>query len=292
MFKTFFKKKIKFILPDILYSFFINIDIISLQKTKPEYFIDDYEISSVYGCFPFSIWSLEPNKKYISEQNLKKYIGFYKKSGISINYLFDVENITCEELNDTFSNLLLKLAHDRKNSVIVKSDLLIKYIKKNYPKYKIIKYDSQFISDDFLNHLKIWNKRNINVVLNSLCPLNCEYRDFHNKYSEAEKKNFSACEKIFPCPLQASTNFYSAQKNSNFVDKSKLADLIKKGYRNFVISDNKILANTMVKYSSFDIIESYVYYLIKPQYATIVKNILINNYLKREKKYGTKNEKE
>lgn len=290
MFKSFFKKKIKFVLPDILYSFFINIDILNLQKTKPEYFIDDYEISSVYGCFPYSVWALGNDKKYLSEQNIKKYISLYQKFGISISYLFDCENITKEELSDTFSNLLLKLAHDKKNSVIVKSDLLANYIKKNYPKYKIIKLDKHFISRDFSKLLGIWSKRNINVILNSLCPLNCEYYDVHNKYLEAEKKNFAPCEHFFPCPLKADVNFYSEQKNSNFIDKEKLEKLIKKGYRTFVISDNKKMANTMVNYSYFDIIESYVYYLVKPEYATIVKSFLINNHLKREKKYGRKNE--
>lgn len=288
MFKNLFKKEINFILPDILNSFFINIDIINLQKTKPEYFIDDYKISSVYGCFPYSIWSLNTDKKYISEKNIKKYIQIYNKYNISINYLFDAENITEEELNDTFSNLLLKLAHDKNNSIIAKSDLLINYIKKKYPKYKIIKYDNQFISKNYSDLLKIKNKKNTNIILNSLCPLNCQYYDSHSKYLEAEKKNYSENEKLFPCPLLANTNFYSAQKNDNFIDKEKLQKLIKANYSNFVITDNKKLSNTMLKYSRFDIIESYVYYLIKPQYATIVKNLLIKNHLKREEKYGRK----
>ena len=50
-------KKIKFHIPDFVYHRNLNLSLIDYLKEKPEYFYDNIEIASVYGCFPPGIWN-------------------------------------------------------------------------------------------------------------------------------------------------------------------------------------------------------------------------------------------
>ncbi len=276
-------KKINFILPNMIECFFINRLFILLQKNSSTYFNENYIISGVTGTIDYSIWNTHRTSKYINFSSFETIYDFYNKNKISINFLFENEQIGNDDLYDTFSNLVLKYAHNKKNSVTAFSKLLIKYIEKKYPKYKIVEQKKA-------NDIK--KSKDDCVLLNPVCPINCKFYDIHKKYLDNEQKNFYAPSKIFICPLKKSTSFYDLQTNPNFISKEEIQNYTKQGFCNFKIDANYICNNTSINYSMFDIIESYIYYLIKPEYQDIVRNTAIKEYIKTLQRRSLKSKNE
>ena len=49
--------KAKFHIPDIWVHKDLNLYLIDMIKNHPEFFYDDIEIASCYGCFPSALWN-------------------------------------------------------------------------------------------------------------------------------------------------------------------------------------------------------------------------------------------
>lgn len=264
------KKEVKFTISGLLQCFFINRLFLILMKKAPEYFKEGYRITTVSGSFPYSIWSRYREIKYINVSTISTIIKFYNSINISVNLNFENSQIKEEDLKDTFSNLILNIAHNEKNSLICASKLLENYIRENYPLFKIINNDDT-------------------ITLNPLCDTNCKYYHIHREYLDKEQINFYKKSKLFLCPLNPDLCFYDLQKNKNFISNEKLEDYIKKGFYNFKIEENLISKNVDIDYSIYDIIESYVYYLIKPEQFNNVRNYILKEYVKFLKKGAEKN---
>ena len=232
---------------------------------------------------------------YLTTHDIETTINLYEKHNIFINYIFDNSNVTKDDLSDRFSNLMLNLAHKKGNGVYVKSDILFDYIKNKYPLYKIIKivsasdFDKKNIAIDpkYNNTFKAYKikyKNNTYITLNSLCPNTCKHYDEHRKYIEQEQSNYYAFSNIYLCPLNRNLNFYDLSKNSNFISEFDLNEYIKSGFRKFRIHFPYIAKCIDINYSLYDTIESYVYYLIKPEFKEEIRHLIIKKF-SREKKW-------
>ena len=51
--------KAKFHIPDIWVHKDLNLYLIDMIKNHPEFFYDDIEIASCYGCFPSALWNVQ-----------------------------------------------------------------------------------------------------------------------------------------------------------------------------------------------------------------------------------------
>ena len=71
----------------------------------------------------------------------------FNKRGIPCRYTFSNPMIKEEHLKDEFCNWCLKVADNGLNEVIVMSPILEDYIRKNYPKYKIVSSTCKQIED-------------------------------------------------------------------------------------------------------------------------------------------------
>lgn len=286
-------------LSDLFYSFFINTILIKLQQKFPEFYTKNFKISSVQGIFPYSIWNIDLDKKYASIQSIKNIIKIYNSNNISINYLFDVKNITKEMLNDSFSNLILQQANNTENIVTLYSDTLANYIADKYPKYSIIKIaePKDFNKKNIQINEKYNNTFNIEsitykdsafIVLNPVCPYSCPLYDLHHKYREKENINYYTQKKHFPCILNNDFNMNEIKKNKNFISNSMLKKYINTGFKNYIIKVPSIIKETNIQYSDVDIISNYIYYLIKEEYRQTVLKIILNKLQKQKEKYSNK----
>ena len=271
-----FDKKIKFSLPNFLKFAFLNEFFILLQESRKDVFNDNFEITAVEGCFPYSIWSLEKDKKYANKLEIENIINCYSTHNIGINYVFDNDCLSKDDLSDNFSNIILKCAHKNGNGVLVKSKILYDYIKKNYPLYNLIKivspedfnkkniaisdkYNNQFDSSD------IKHKESTYITLNPLCDSKCKKYDEHRILFGKQQTNYSDVSNSYLCPLKKDTNFYDLTGNTNFVSFGRMTEYINDGFENFRISYPSYAKSIDIQYSIFDAIESYIYYLIKPE---------------------------
>ena len=285
--------KINIIISNMIECFFVNRFFILLQKTNPNYFNENYVISSVTGSLNYSIWNLNRKEKYINFSTFQILYNFYRENDISINFVFENPNINEEEVYDNFSNLALSYAHEDGNSISLYSNVLENYIKNNYPSYKIFKITSpenkenKYIEIDSRYNStinKVENKQKTIITLNPICPPDCKLYDIHREYLSQEQKNFYAPSKFFICPLKSSTCFYDLEKNPNFISNEEIKKYIENGFYTFRINANYIIRNTIINYSMIDIIESYVYYLIKPNFQNEIRHKAIEEYIKSLKK--------
>jgi collagenase-like PrtC family protease len=69
---------------------------------------------------------------------MESLIRSYNDRGIGIRYTYSNLLITKKHLNDKRANLTLELAHNSMNAVITGNPLVEEYVRKHYPKFKII----------------------------------------------------------------------------------------------------------------------------------------------------------
>lgn len=291
MLTDFLKKKInvQISLPNFHNQVFLNLCFITLQENNKTVFKNGFQITAAEGCFPYSIWSLDRDRRYITAHDVETTLDLYAKHGISVNYIFDNDCISKDDLSDRFSNMLLELAHKSGNGVYVKSDLLYDYIKQNFPVYKLIKIADKddFDKKDILIESKYNNffkkddvkfKENAYITLNPICPADCRHYDEHRTYIANEQLNFYGISDIYVCPLKRDFNFFDLKCNSNFISEEMMKDYIKAGFHNFRIDFPSIEKCIDVSYGIYDTIESYIYYLIKPEYKDEIRHLIIKKF--------------
>ncbi len=114
-------------------------------------------ISSLYGTFPNVIfnggrtlvhyhsnileereWFRNKNYLWYDPQGMESLVRMYNEKGIGIRYTYSNSLITRKHLNDTRANLTLEIAHNPQNAVITGNPVIESYVRKHYPKFKII----------------------------------------------------------------------------------------------------------------------------------------------------------
>lgn len=278
---------INFALPGLYSLFPLNKAFISVIESNRHALKDETKIASVYGCFPPAIWNGGRRVSgFCSVERVQQEIEFFNSRNISCRYTFTNTEITEDHLRDQYCNLLLEIADDKRNGVIVYSNILENYIRVNYPSYEIISSTTKCIQDfdefekecqhpyDFvvldynLNHDKRLETtrypEKVEILVNAYCKDCCKERFLHYRaLSESqikctEKSNFHAC----PFSIDS---FYTVMENRNsFVTSKEIFGFFYPiGIKNFKIEGR---TNTV-----YDVLESYVYYLVKDEYKNMVR---------------------
>ena len=126
-------KKIYWHLPGFCYFYKMNTRLIQLMKQYPEKFRERYEIGSVYGTFPGAIWNGgRAVFGIISKSNIKQVLDNYNNLGVPVRFTWTNSLIEEKHLNDTYCNLIMELANNGKNQVLVNREVLGDYLKEKY----------------------------------------------------------------------------------------------------------------------------------------------------------------
>lgn len=296
--------EVKFYLPGLRRTYPLNVTFIRLFRECPEYFREGVQIGACYGEFPPSLWNggrcSRPDmcdEKFIN-MCIEKMNGW----GIPIRYTYTNMLLEEEDLLDPYCNYCLKAAHNGMNGVILVSPLLEEYIRKNYPKMKIIsstckgikgiegvneelKKDYEMVVLDYnMNNRfeeleKITDKSRCEILVNSLCAPNCPARATHYKHiSENQKtivKNFYRPKgQVVPLATwdykgcRVGKNIYSIQDYCTYVSPEDIWEkYVPMGFSNF-----KLEGRTE---HLFNIIELYCHYMIKPEFQGKVRFALL-----------------
>ncbi len=116
-----------------------------------------FVISSLYGTFPNVIWNggrtlmqsysnITNEREWYKTRNylwydpdgMESLVKSYNDKGIGIRYTYSNTLITKKDLSDKRANLTLEVAHNSMNAVITGNPLIEEYVRKHYPKFKII----------------------------------------------------------------------------------------------------------------------------------------------------------
>lgn len=299
--------KAKFHIPDIWVHKDINLYLIDLIKAHPEYFYDDIEIASCYGSFPSALWNGgRALNGYASRPQIEQTIKAFNDRNVPIRYTFTNPTLVEKDMNDVYCNMLCKLAENGFNELIVNKPFLEEYVRQHYPKFPLVSSTVKQIEDfdqlmeEFKKDYKLvvldynWNndfekleripqeyRSRVEILINPYCTPHCKRRKQHYEVLGECQRGFSkqtTMEKMglarnnpligsgadkFNCP-NTNYNFYQVTHYSTFVSNTDIyGRYLQMGYNNFKI-EGRVLSRP-------NVVESYVYYLVKPEYRDRVR---------------------
>lgn len=301
---------LKFHLPDFAVHYHFNRVFVAMLQNCPEYFHDGLEIASFYGTFPQSLWNGGRTLTGTCEKNyVKAVVRDFDKLHIPLRFTFTNPVITEEHLDDDFCNFILRTADNGINGVIVVSPILEEYIRTKYPRYKITSstckritdidklndetgknYDIVVIDYDFNNKFdmleKVQNKEICEILVNACCRPNCPNRVEHYReigYSQIafcdylkskpkkpfDPKDYNLKISNMSCPYM-DYDFVDVQQHSTHITPQAILEkYVPMGFNQF-----KIEGRTA---TIFNLIEYYLYYLVKPEMRDKARLALYSN---------------
>ena len=125
--------KINFILPGLYELSDLNFNFLNLFFKHREYFLDNVNISAVYGNFQFCIWDggrIFSNYKHTDAETIEKIKSIYNKDfNVPVRLVCTNTELNEYDCYDRFSNTILTLCENDINEIVVNSPILEKYIK-------------------------------------------------------------------------------------------------------------------------------------------------------------------
>ena len=235
-----------------------------LFYTHREYFYDWCEIGSVYGAPEDCLWG--GGRVEAGEADPEGVFTLTQEYGISARLTFSNSLLREEHLADQRCNklcVLFEQSAGKKNGVIVCSDLLLDYLKKNYPGLyfvssttkvltefqeclrEIQRKDFRYVVPDFrLNKvLDKWNtlsegqKDKVEFLCNECCWFGC--RDRKRCYEDVSRKNLGEDGEEHRCTApnaKEGYRFSKAMTNPGFISVDDIKNIyLPMGFTNFKI---------------------------------------------------------
>lgn len=295
--------KARFHLPDFVRRYRFNLVFADFLADNPEYFREGVEIASVYGTFPQSIWNGGRTQDGFCEKPfIKSVLKAYNDRGIPLRFTFTNPMLEKKHLSDEFCNMVMHLADNGLNEVIVLSPILEEYIRENYPNYKITSSTCKRITDgdallqevekdyhivviDYdLNHdfellERIPDKKKCELLVNACCNPACPTRSEHYRAIGIQQIAYANhVKKYRGMPFNNKKLQEEHPELKQFLacpcQDKMLFDII--GLKNHISPDE--IWNTYIpmgfeqfkiegrSFDMFNLIEHYMYYMVKPEY--------------------------
>lgn len=282
----------------------LNLLLVALMRNEPELFFPNIDIGSVYDSFPSAAWNggrIMIGPQFNTEQIAATYRAF-NELGVPLRHTFTNCALEESDIYDRYCNGIMTLGHDGFNQVLVNSPILEKYIREKYPKYPVISSTTKrlveiedlnkeledpdyfmVVLDYVLNRdphiFTLTNKERLEILINAYCCDNCAKRAAHYKYmSKFQLANLSRDPSVatgdpeFICPHIAEDFYTVITTRSSAIKVEELYGFYyQMGFRNF-----KIEGRTN---NPADVLESYVYYLVKPECRGHVRLLLMRQFL-------------
>ena len=258
-----------------------------------EYFYDDVEIGSIYGVSSDCIWS--GGRVGGGEVSSKDVIDLMNQYNIPSRLTLSNALLTNQHLNDLKSN---KLVEDFMNTniltgIIIHSDLLLEYLKENYPGYYYISSTTKVITNkdeileeirnndykyvvldyrynhnlEFLNRLNDQEKEKIELLCNECCDIRCNERKACYENVSHINLGHHVLEHVCPYTDKDGYKFSDAMKNPSFISRGDIQDVyLPMGINQFKIEGRGL--GTAI------LLEFILYYLVKPEYHLILREAI------------------
>ncbi|MCQ2536891.1 MAG: hypothetical protein MJ124_00680 [Lachnospiraceae bacterium] len=274
-------------LPGFAYFAVLNQVIINLMNDYPSKFREGYKVGSVYGTFPGAIWN-GGRAVYgtTSKQDMERLIKAYNARKVPVRFTWTNSLLEEKHVYDTYCNLIMDIANNGMNQVLVNRPCLEEYIRKNYPNYKLISSTTKRVTDleslleevkkdyylvvlDYdLNHneevLKALEPEagRIEILVNEICFPNCPKRAEHYRSESRSQLDFEL-RTDFKCPNKNGLRVFSeCAKRPSFISNEEIQSYVDRGFTNFKIV-GRGLPPQFVK-------DSYLYYLVKDEYRDFI----------------------
>ena len=295
------REKAYFHLPGLFEFYELYRMFLPLFREHREYFYDWCEIGSIYGAPADCIWG--GGRAGFGENDPEEVLELMQEYGISARLTFSNSLLRQEHLSDRKCNALCRLFErnrEPRNGVIIYSELLLKYLKEQYPglyfvssttkvltdftqfEEEIWRKDFRYVVPDFrlnkefeqLNNLPQPQKDKVEFLCNECCWFGC--KDRKRCYENVSRKNLGETCPDHRCAApgaQEGYRFSKAMDNPGFIGIQDIQNIyLPMGFSNFKIEGRGL--------GSALILEFLLYYMTKPEYQLRVREeIYLNNML-------------
>lgn len=295
------KKTAYYHLPGLFEFYELYCMFLPLFREHREYFYDWCEIGSIYGAPADCIWS--GGRVEFGEQEPREVLALLQEYGISARLTFSNSLLEKDHLLDKRCNDLCALfekSGEIQNGVIVHSDLLLDYLKTNYPELylvssttKVLTEFQQLLSEvereEFLyvvpdfrlnkafdkwNTLSEAQKHKVEFLCNECCWFGCKDRKRCYEAVSSKVLGENAFEHHCTAPdAEDGYRFSKAMTNPGFIGVEDIQNIyLPMGFSNFKIEGRGL--------GSALILEFLLYYMTKPEYQLHVREkIYLDNML-------------
>lgn len=285
---------IRYALPDFTVRLPFNLMFAEMMRTTPELFFEDVRAECMYGCFPDCIMN---GGRVVSGERagydrISETFDAIEKAGLGIRITFTNMMVRPEHFEDEYANTILRAASGRNARVIVWSDELGEYISGRYHlglilstsralsgveelnamlgRYDMVVLDYNHNKDDaFLRQVS--DPARLEVMVNELCKPGCAYRQEH--YREDSIRQMEHTESAYLCHGGFEVPGFTARtaESPTILGNNDVRRL----NSTYGISHFKLVGRTssMGNYS-----ESYLYYLVRPEYRNLVMKIIRHRF--------------
>lgn len=297
--------EVKFHLPGLRQNFPLNMLMVSLLEQKPERFREGVKFASFFGEFPTSLWNGGRPSMYdqCDAKFIRNVVKAINDKGIPVRYTYTNMLINEEDLDDPYCNFCMQVADNGMNEVMIFSPILEKYIREKYPSFKLnsstckeikdinlvneeLKKDYYLVvldynfNNNFEELAKIEDKARCELLVNTLCIPNCPRRGKHYE-NIAKNQRIMLKNRKLPrdkqipledwwCEYGEYNCVHTIQGYSTFISPDDIWEkYVPMGFNNFKIEGRT--ANI------FSLVETYVHFLIKPEYQGETRILLLNN---------------
>ena len=294
-------RKVYFHLPGLFEFYELYRVFLPLYRTHRDWFYDWCEIGSLYGAPADCLWG--GGRTGCSRHTAREVLALAQEYGLSARLTFSNSLLREEHLADRKCNALCALFEKEnrvQNGVIVHSDLLLDYLKRQYPGLYFVSSTTKVLTDfqqlrretereefryvvpDFrlnksfaeLDTMPQDQKDKVEFLCNECCWYGC--RDRKHCYENVSRKNLGE-----DCPdhrctapgAQQGYRFSKAMENPGFIGAGDIRKVyLPGGFSNFKIEGRGL--------GSALILEFLLYYMTKPEYQLRVREeIYLDNML-------------
>ena len=260
-----------------------------LFRGHREYFYDWCEIGSIYGAPADCLWG--GGRVGFGEAQPEDAAALMREYGISARLTFSNSLLGEEHLSDKKCNALCALFEKGGNGIILHSDLLLDYIRKQYPGFYFVSSTTKVLTEfeqleaeldrdefryvvpdfrlnkalDLLNALAESRKRKVEFLCNECCWVGCPERK--TCYENVSRKNLGEqfADHICVSPwAERGYRFSDAMKSPAFIGIEEIQKVyLPNGFSHFKIEGRSL--------GSAIILELLLYYMTKPEYQLNVR---------------------
>ena len=264
-----------------------------LFREHREYFYSWCDIGSIYGAPADCIWG--GGRVGFGDNNPQKVLALMQEYGISARLTFSNSLLREEHLSDKICNRLCALFNETGgNGVIVHSDLLLEYLKGNYPNLYFVSSTTKVLTDfcqfldevnredfryvvpdfrlnkafDKLNTLTNAQKDKVEFLCNECCWSGCT--DRKKCYETVSRKNLGENCGDHHCAAPGGNEGYrfsKAMTNPGFIGIRDIREIyLPMGFSNYKI-EGRGLGSAMI-------LEFLLHYMTKPEYQIHVREAI------------------
>ena len=221
------------------------------------------------------------------KSDIESILKSYNSKGVPVRFTWTNSLIEEKHLQDTYCNLIMRLADNGINQVLVNTPVLEEYIRREYPGFPLISSTTKRITEaegtlrelekdyylvvlDYdLNHdektLKALEPQagRVELLVNEVCYPGCPKRAEHYLQQSRMQLEYDI-NTAFPCPNNTrERKFSECMKRPAFISNEEIGEYIDRGFVNF-----KIVGRGMpVEYVE----ESYLYFLVKEEHREFIR---------------------